>query len=127
MSWPMPTHRAQPAQAFYCNRGSEPIKLSIGLGGPGTPWTCFDADPGSVVQGPLGYSEKFAAAGFVMISSEEAEALANSKVAVSEPVVKAEETAEAKPEEPKVDASVIEQPQKAPDRKGRRADRSPTG
>jgi hypothetical protein len=185
MSWPMPTApRAQPVQAYYHNKGTEPIKLSIGLGGPGVAWTNFDANPGEVVQGPLGYADKFAANGFTKISESEAlsivaEAVAKAQAEQAAEVAKAaeverlaaeaakakaeaeelakaaeverlaaeaakakaeaEELAKAaeveRPDETVADPvvepiveSVVEpvQEQKAPERKGRRADRSST-
>jgi hypothetical protein len=101
-----------PKLAFYQNRGSEPIELSIGSL-PGKPWTCYDAAPGQVIQGPAGYSEKFVGKGFTLITADEAE-LAR---------LYEEEAKAAQPVEPPKAA----EEQKAPERKGRRADRGSTG
>lgn len=131
MSWPMVKPPVRPAQAHYHNKGTEPIKLSIGLGGPGVAWTCYDAAPGEVVQGPLGYADKFAAGGFTMISGDEAEkvkaeAESFAQLEAEERAAKEKAETEAKTKQAEAEAATGEA-QKALDRKGRRADRSSTG
>jgi hypothetical protein len=111
--------------AFYQNQGSEPISLGIGSL-PGKPWTRYDSQPGQVIQGPAGYADKFTAAGYALITAEEAE-LARLYAEEAEAKAKAEAARlAAMPQAMPMPAPPVQE-QKAPERKGRRADRGPTG
>jgi hypothetical protein len=111
--------------AFYQNQGSELISFGIGSL-PGKPWTRYDSQPGQVIQGPVGYADKFIAAGYAMISEEEAE-IARLYADEAEAKTKAEADAEAARVASLPQPAPRVQEQKAPERKGRRADRGPTG
>jgi len=138
-----------PVMAFYQNQGSEPILLGIGSL-PGKPWTRYDSQPGQVIQGPAGYADKFTAAGYALITAEEAElarlyaeeaevkAKAEAEAALEAERKRAADEAEAARVKAEAEAEAariaampgpapVVQEQKAPERKGRRADRGPTG